>query len=251
MGKTNCGISVASVLTDERFDFSNAYLLSVGVAGSSVENTVMGDVVVMSSVVDYDLGHHADVREMENPTDTTWFHDAQFENSCYVLLNQELTEKVYELVKDIPLETTELTREYMREAFDGAAWAIRDPAVLKGTAVTGDNYWKGKYDHANAVLLTEYYGAPDPYMVTEMEEISVAVAAKRLGMLDRLIILRTSVNMDEFVLGDTPERLWGRGDEQPEFINSRKADIFETALMNSYKVGRRIIETILEGKLRN
>ena len=116
MGKTNCGISVASVLTDERFDFSNAYFLSVGVAGSSVENTVTGDVVVMSSVVDYDLGHHADVREMENPTDTTWFHDAQFENSCYVLLNRELTDKVYELVKDIPLETMELTREYMREA---------------------------------------------------------------------------------------------------------------------------------------
>ena len=41
-----------------------------------------------------------------------------------------------------------------------------------------------------------------------MEDIAIARTAKQLGMLDRLIILRDSVNMDTFMLGATPESLW-------------------------------------------
>jgi len=58
-------------------------------------------------------------------------------------------------------------------AFDGEEWAVRDPQVLKGTTVTGDNYWKGKYDHENAVLMAKTYECPDPYALTEMEDLSV------------------------------------------------------------------------------
>ena len=44
---------------------------------------------------------------------------------------------------------------------------------MKGTTVTGDNYWKGKYDHENALLMAKTYGCPDPYALTEMEDLSV------------------------------------------------------------------------------
>lgn len=76
--------------------------------------------------------------------------------------------------------------------------------VLRGTTVSGDNYWKGAYDHANAVLMTETYQCPDPFALTEMEDVALAVAAERLGMLDRYIIIRDSVNMDVFMNGASP-----------------------------------------------
>ena len=68
MGKLNAAIGTIAVLSDERFDFSDAYILSTGCAGAAIEYGVMGDVFVITSIVDFDLGHHADSREMEDPS---------------------------------------------------------------------------------------------------------------------------------------------------------------------------------------
>ena len=43
MGKVNAALSTFAVLSDKRFDFSDAYVLSTGCAGSSADGTVMGD----------------------------------------------------------------------------------------------------------------------------------------------------------------------------------------------------------------
>ena len=129
---------------------------------------------------------------------------------------------------------------------------MRDPQVLRGTTVTSDNYWKGRYGHLNALRMAEVYECPDPYAITEMEEVAIARTAERMGMLDRLIIIRVSVNMDVFMLGTTPESLWGDANaitlasEQ----NVEAADIFMTAMKNNFNVGRIIIDTILAGQFR-
>lgn len=248
MGKVNAALSTMAVLTDSRFDYSGAYIISTGCAGSSFETTVMGDVFLITAAVDYDLGHHADAREISNPEGTTWFHDVDFNDAAVIGLNPELMEKVYALVKDTPVETTEVTRNFMRAAFDGADWAVRDPRVLRGTTVTGDNYWKGQYGHENALLMMQTYQCPDPYVTTEMEDVAVARTVERMGMLDRLIIIRDSVNMDVFMLGATPESLW-RNAEATALANEENveaADIFKTAMENNFKVGRIIIDRILD-----
>lgn len=251
MGKVNTALSLNAVLTDERFDFSNAYIFSTGCAGSAYEYGVMGDVFVITAAVDYDLGHHADVRELPEGSVTTWFHDSGYDSSSYKIFNQDLMEKVYYLVKDVEISTTEKTRNFMAAAFDNAEWAVRDPKVLRGTTVSGDNYWKGSYDHANALLMTETYQCPDPFALTEMEDVALAVAAERLGMLDRFIVIRDSVNMDVFMNGASPESLW-----DPNFDESlasddsvEAADIFATAMENNYKVGSVVINAILDGTL--
>ena len=251
MGKVNAALGTAAVLSDPRFDFSGAYILSTGCAGSAKETTVMGDVFVISAAVDYDLGHHADIREMEDRTAETWFRDPDCDSAAVIRLNPELTDRVWELVKDLPMETTEKTRNYMNAAFDGAEWALRDPKVLRGTTVTGDNYWKGEYDHANALKMVRVYECADPYAATEMKEIAVCAAAERMGLLDRVIILRDSVNMDVFMLGSTPESLWN-----PEYNpgmnlatadNVEAADIFAAAMKNNFTVGSTVIDAILSG----
>jgi purine nucleoside permease len=250
-GKVNAALSTMAVLSDARFDFSDAYILSTGCAGSAKGSTVMGDVFVISAAVDYDLGHHADIREMEDQTAETWFYDEDSAAAAVIRLNPELTDRVWETVKDLPMETTEKTRNFMSAAFDGAEWAIRDPKVLRGTAVTADNYWKGVYGHANALKMIQTYGCPDPYVTTEMEDNAVCAAARWMGMLDRLIVLRVSVNMDVFMNGETPESLWApeyenRSDDYYE-DNPEAADIFATAMKNNFTVGSAVIEAILAG----
>lgn len=251
MGKVNSAMTLQAILMDDRFDFSNAYIISTGCAGSAIEYGVMGDVFVITATVDFDLGHHADPRELADANGTTWYHDASYDSASYKLLNQELCDKVYNLVKDVKIETTEKTRAFMAAAFDNAEWATRDPMVLRGTTVTGDNYWKGEHDHMNALLMNETYGCPDPYALTEMEDNALAVVLDRLGMLDRYIIIRDSVNTDAFMNGASPESLW-----DPNFVDSlasdesvESADIFATAMENNFKVGKVVIDAIINGEL--
>ena len=64
--------------TNEDYKLVDAYIISTGCAGSAMGSTVMGDMFVISTAVDYDLGHHADIREMEEQTAETWFRDESF-----------------------------------------------------------------------------------------------------------------------------------------------------------------------------
>jgi len=251
MGKVNAAMSLHALLMDDRFDFSNAYVLSTGCAGSAYETTVMGDVFVITAAVDFELGHHADIREMAEGSVTTWFHDSSYDSTACKILNPELMDKVYNLVKDVKIETTEKTRNFMAVTFDNAEWATRDPQVLRGTTVTADNYWKGIYDHQNALLITETYGCPDPYALTEMEDVALTVVMDRLGMLDRMIIIRDSVNMDVFMNGATPESLWDPNFDHTLASESsvEAADIFATAMENNFKVGSVVVNAILDGTL--
>lgn len=251
MGKVNAATSLTALLGDGRFDFSDSYILSTGCAGSSGDYTVMGDVFVITAAADYDLGHHADSREMADSEGTTWFHDENYDSSAYKCLDPGLMEKAYSLVKDVKIETTDKTRAFMAAAFPQSDWASRDPQVLRGTTVSGDNYWKGQYDHANALKIVDTYGCPDPYATTEMEDLALAVVADRMGMLDRLLILRVSVDLDVFMNSTTPESLWAPdSDEQLTSSDSgESADIFETAMKNNFTVGRVLIDAILAGEL--
>lgn len=251
MGKVNSAISTMAVLSDDRFDFSEAYVISTGCGGTAMEYGVMGDVFVITSMIDFDLGHHADSRELADPSAQTWFRDEKYDDIAYISLNADLMDRVYDLVKDVRVETTDVTRDFMAAAFENADWAVRDPMVLRGSSATADNYWKGFYDHLKAMKMIESYGCPDPFAITEMEDIAIGSVMKRLDMLDRLIVIRDSVNMDVFMLGQTPESLW-----DPDSIvslasenNVEAADIFATARKNNFEVGSVIIQAILNGTL--
>ena len=248
-GKVAAALNTAAVLSDVRFDFSDAYILSVGCGGVAEGYGVMGDVFVISAAVDFDLGHRADPREMQTGSETTWFHDGSFDESAVVRLDPGLADRVYSLVKDVSLQTTDLTVNFLRREYPDEVWANRQPQVMRGTSVTSDNFWKGRYDHQNALLITDTHSCSDPYAVTEMEDIAVGQAVKRFGMLDRLIILRTGVNMDVFPDGVTPEILWGpeSDDHLASESSMESMDIFETAMHNCFSVGKMLIDAVLNG----
>ena len=248
-GKVASVLNTSAVFSDERFDFSDTYVLSVGCGGSAEGYGIFGDVYVISAAADYDLGHKADPREMENEAGTTWFHDESYDDIAVIRLNKDLTDRVYESIENVPLQTTEQTVNFLNREYPEEAWASRPPQVMRGTSVTSDNFWKGRYDHENALLITETYDCSNPFAVTEMEDIAVGQAVKRAGMLDRLIILRVSVNMDVFPAGVTPEMLWGPAtdDHIASEDSMESVDIFETAMQNCFTACRVLIDAIVEG----
>ena len=100
--------------------------------------------------------------------------------------------------------------------------------------------------------MTKTYGPPDPYALTEMEDVALAVVMDRMGMLDHFLIIRDAVNMDVFMRGMTPALLWGN-DHQADSLTSESseeaADIFATAMKNCFVVTKIVIDAILNGEL--
>ena len=253
-GKTAAGLSVMALLSSGLYDYSDVYVVSVGCGGGNIYYTALGDVILVTSACDYDLGHHVDTHEREqSETRVMWFGDDSYADYEYKVMNWALYEPAFELIKDCPLQTTDQALQVMIEDFPARSPDDLYPTVMKGTALSGDNYWKGMYGHDTATFIAEYYGAPDPYMVTEMEEVAVANALDCFDLRFRMISLRVIVNMDVFMDGETPESTWGEYtsfNEKVENENTETLDIFEPAMHNLFDTGSIVIDALLEGKLQ-
>lgn len=67
---------------------------------------------------------------MEDGDAVTWFHDESFDESAFVKLDPDLTDRVFDKVKDTPLDTTEKTVAYLNKQYPGEDWADRSPKTL-------------------------------------------------------------------------------------------------------------------------
>jgi len=253
-GKTMASSAMASIFDDERFDFSKTYVVSPGCAGGNMDVCTLGDVCIDAEAVDYDLGHYVDIRDMAGlDVDSEWFHDSSFDASSHFVFDGELIDKAYELTKDIPLATTEYSRSAMEIQYPDNESTHRDPGVVKGTSVTGDNYWKGHYGHDHALDVAEYYKCKYPYTASEMEDVAVGYVTDKYGLKDRTILLRGIVNIDDFWQGDDALTLWGEGKNQildNSDINDESLDVFDPCMHNVADVGSKIIDAILDGTIQ-
>ena len=252
-GKAAACMSLMSLLSWEAYDFSDTRIVSVGCGGASTGSYIFGDVILVTAACDYELGHHTDSSELENPDASyTWFPLDTLKDYSIEPLNAELYDKVYPLISDCPLRTTDTTKRVLAANYPDEAWADREPVVAKGTAVTGDSYWKGSQHHKNAEYIAEYYGCPDKYAVTEMEEIGIMNAAECFGLKDQVISLRVIVNMDTFLKGEDPESLWLEETDYGSKVteeNSETVDIFGPGMETLFDTGKIVIDAILAGEL--
>ena len=252
-GKMAASLSLMSLLSWDAYDFSDTTIVSVGCCGGSTGLCTFGDVVLVTAACDLELGHHTDSSELTDPDSMyTWFPDDSYLSYSFEELNPELCEKVYQLIKDCPLRTTEICKSVMAENFPGEEWANREPVILKGTAVTSDSFWKGVEDHENSCLVARYYVCPDEYAVTEMEEIAIMNTAECFGLQDRVISLRVVVNLDTFLKGESAEQLWDFGSDYNNKVteeNSETLDIFEPGMANLFDIGQIVIDSVLAGEL--
>lgn len=249
-GKVDSALSLSSVLIDPRFDFSSAYIISCGCGGGSYERAVIGDVVIATTLVDKDLGHRADPRDMadKNPKHT-WFHSTSYDDMACLRLNRELALKAFQTARNITLDSSEYGRSIMSAFKKKYNVESRAPKLLIGTSVTSDTYWKGIHEHDNAVAAVIAYECPDPYTVTEMEDTAVADVIRRFGLLDRMIVIRFITNLDIFMPGSTPEQLWNADNKSDSSPVENTGSEFHVPLLNHFKVTQAIVDAILSGAL--
>ena len=252
-GKTAAGLSLMAVLSADQYDCSDAYIVSVGCGGGSAAYCTLGDVILETAVCDYDLGHHVDAHEKKrSKSRVMWFPDDSYGEYECRFYNADLCEIVFQMITDCPVQTTEEAKAVIKENFGARDESEILPTVKKGTALTGDNFWKGIYGHVTASYIADYYGCPDPYAVTEMEDIAIANAADCFDMFERVVAIRVIANMDIFLGDETPESTWGEYDSYSNKVkekNGETLDIFEPAMHNLFDTGSIVIDSILEGGL--
>lgn len=224
VGTAKAAATIMALGLDPRFDFSKTYWLVAGIAGIDPNDGPLGAAVWAEWLVDGDLGHEIDAREIpagwatgyiplrkkkpyELPVDRS-------EGEAY-RLEPGFVEWAYQLTKDTPLADTEAMQR-RRALYKGYPKAQRPPLVMKGDNLASMTYWHGKILNQWANDWVKYFsdGAGN-YVTTAMEDtgtmqsLTFLARAKKVDV-QRVLVLRTASNFDmQWPGADAAESLSG------------------------------------------
>lgn len=213
MGNTNAAASVMALGLDPRFDFRRSYWLVAGIAGVDPADASLGSAVWADYVVDGDLAHEIDARELPAGWDTGYVPlgktrpyeqprtpDRRPDAQSFQL-NPALVQWAYALTKDTPLDDNDKLRQ-LRDQYTDTPNARRPPGVLVGSNLAASTYWHGRLLDRWANDWTRYYtDGQGNFVTTAMEDSGVLHALENLthaGRADqnRALVLRTASNFD-------------------------------------------------------
>jgi purine nucleoside permease len=211
VGTAKAAASVMALGMDPRFDLSKAYWLVAGIAGVDPADASLGSAAWATYVVDGDLGHEIDAREIPASWKTGFVPlrkavpyeepaREQNEGEMYKL-NEPLVNWAYGLTKNISLgDTPELAQR--RALMTGMPNAQRPPFVLKGDTLQSSTFWHGKLLNEWANDWVAYHTKNNgKYVTTAMEDTGTLQSLHFLakaGKVDvnRVLVLRTASNFD-------------------------------------------------------
>ncbi len=212
VGSIKAASAVTALGLDPRFDLSHAYWLVAGIAGVDPHDASIGSAAWARYIVDGDLAHEIDAREMPKnwkfgrfPLDSQGEQDADAKNvppnirgELYAL-NPALEKWAFALTKDIALPD-EPGMAASRSRYVGYPNAQRQPFVLEGDQLSAITFWHGKLLNDWANHWVRYWTQSKGEFVTSAEEDSGTAQAieylSRIGKVDknRLMVLRTASN---------------------------------------------------------
>ena len=246
MGKSNAAASVMTILRDPRFDFSHAYFITSGCAGSPPSVGTLGAVFWANWVVDYDTGHRMSPNEgtafqplqcnpVTNPNcklQCTKDNQKCKQYKAYAFqLNKKLVMWAYNLSKNAQLVDCKAAQTY--RAYYPEKAARRSPFIGIGTTVCGDCYFHGPGLSKEAQYICDLYHA-GTYSTTEMEDYATALVLARFGYLNRYLSERDVVNFDQPHPGQTT---------QQSLDGSSGA--FKIGMENAYLAGAPVVQYII------
>ena len=208
IGTANSATAVMALGLDPRFDLSKAYWLVVGIAGVDPADASIGSAAWAEYLVDGDLAHEIDPREIPADWPTGYF--ARYTRKPYdpnkpaptgemFRLNPNLTEWAYQLTRGFKLPDNEGLQE-TRSHFTGYPNAQKPPFVLKGDNLAGMTFWHGKILNEWAERWVSYWTEGKGNFVTSaMEDTGSFQSMTYLhptGKVnkDRMMVLRTASN---------------------------------------------------------
>lgn len=250
--------AVMALGLDQRFDLTQSYWLVAGIAGIDPEDASIGSVAWARYVVDGDLSHEIDPREIpkdwkfgyfprdtKGPNDTTTPVDAS--GGEMFALNPELVSWAYALTKDMKLPDSDAIR-HERERFTQHPNARKPPFVLEGEQLAAMTFWHGTLMNDWANYWVDYWTEGKGEFVTSaMEDTGVMQAMTYLENIgradkDRVLVMRAGSNLTMPPPGeDAAGYLLGE--------NEGYAGL-EAAVENLYAVGSKVIDAILADESR-
>jgi purine nucleoside permease len=253
IGNTRAAATIMALGSDPRFDLSKSYWVVAGIAGIDPEDGSIGSAVWADYIVNGDLGHEIDPREIPADWPTGYvplrkgrpyeLPRSTEETSQVFQLDPGLVNWAYELTKDTPLADS-AGLQARRAVYTGFPNAQRPPFVMKGATLSSETYWHGRLMNEWANAWVKYHtDGKGNFMTTAMEDTGTAQALTwltRAGKADvhRLLVLRTASNYDMQWPGATAaESMFG------EKIGHYSGYI--PSLEAAFQVGNKVVQAIL------
>jgi purine nucleoside permease len=258
---------------DKRFDLRESYWVINGIAGVSPEDGALGSAFWTDYVVNGDLLHSIDPREMpkewkdgyyaidksrpdEQPRVEagsaedvrTWKRDEAQINwrGTVVQMNPVLLQWAYGMTKEMKLPQTEAMRA-LGAKYKGFAKAQAVPVMSVGANIATETFWHGaKMDawaHRWVVYETDGRARMGTTSMNDSGAMVALYALTKAGRVDwnHALLLRTASNFDRQPDGMTAE----------QSANSEKHAAFtgyEASLEAAYAVGSRVAKAIVAGE---
>lgn len=208
IGTAKSATATMALGLDQRFDLSKAYWLVAGIAGIDPNDASIGSAVWSSYLVDGDLAHEIDAREIPEDWDTGYFaRHTQGPNDTHrptpkgevFQVNPALRDWAFDLTKDIELGDDESIKE-TRELYTEHPNAQTPPTIMKGGHLAGMTFWHGEIlnDWANN-WVSFWSDGNSNFITSAMEETGTFQAITYLDKIDRVdedrfMVLRAGSN---------------------------------------------------------
>ena len=266
VGNSRAAASVMALGLDPRFDLSHAYLLVAGIAGIDPHVGSLASVVWCDHIIDGDLIHEIDGREIPNATEA----DRRLWSTGYVPLGKEtpyqqprtdrfgddgirytlnptLTAWAFALTREVPLIDNPgiAARRLQYLTTDRDSPAHRPPMVLVGANLAASTFWHGKLMSEWAHNWVDYQTNHEAtYTVTGMEDsgtlqaITFLANAHRVDR-DRVLVLRAASNFDQQRDGVSATASLAE-------TKIRQYSAYLPSLENAYRVGHVALDALVE-----
>jgi purine nucleoside permease len=253
-GNTSSASSIMALGLDPRFDLRKSYWVIAGIAGIDPKKGSIGSAVWTDAVVDGDLSHEIDAREMPPgwstgfvPLDRTQPYEQPVPSGDEMVyrLNPALLRWAYALTRNTKLVDNARARA-RRMLYTGYPRAQAPPSVLVGADVSSSRFWAGALSDRWANDWTRYYThGRSTYVTTAMEDAGTLhslTALARAGRVDinRVLLLRAASDYDMQRPGESAEHS----------LNSEKYGAYSAylpALEGAYRVGSRVVHALVAG----
>jgi purine nucleoside permease len=202
VGATEAAASTVAIGLDPRFDLTDAHVVLVGIGGGDPNVVQLGSVVVGDAILDSDLAHEIDAREM--PRDWSFGRFPLFRRSPFeqppgpnrgevLFLDEGLVARVREIALDTVLvDPSEL--DALRRQYDDWPEGAGAPQIVRGGVLAGSTLWHGKHLNQWASAWADYWTqGQSTFTVSSMEDAGIATALRRLTAIGRLDVSKTVV----------------------------------------------------------
>ncbi len=257
VGAVRAAASVMALGLDARFDLTRAHFLVTGVAGISPERGSLASMVLPEYVVDGDLTHELDAREIPaewpdgfvpigktQPYEQPRANRFNADDGLVFHLNPGLVAWAHEHGRSVELlDTPQIAAR--RRQFEPAA-AHEPPRLLRGDELSSSTFFHGTLLSRRATRLVAYQTeGRATYTITAMEDTGILQSLVALGKAGRvnwrrILIARAASNFDQQRTGLTAAE---------SLAETRVAtySAYRPALENAWRLGSHLAAALQHG----